>query len=115
MVMLDGERVRIDDKRMIAFIPPPISSPDRDLKAFDSAHEVLLAEIRERLLEPEHLREKMDLFYEGDLPRLKLGEVFDFAIEAEGYVAVEALVGWSCGCTMPEDVFCFDSWEVVSL
>jgi hypothetical protein len=94
--MLHGSKVRTNDKRVIAFIPPPISSPDCDLEEFYPAHEVLLTEIRERLLEPEHLREKVNFLHEGELPGLKFGEVFDLGVVAKGLAGVVPLVGW-CG------------------
>ena len=94
--MLHGNKVRINDKRVVAFIPPPISSPDCDLKVFYPAHEVLLTESRETMLEPEHLREKVHLLHKGELPGLKFGEVFDLDVVAKGLAGVVALVGW-CG------------------
>lgn len=95
--MLNSLAIRIDDKKMIAFIPPPIAPPDRDLELLDPEHEVLLAVNRECLLEPKHLREEVDLFYECELPGLEFGEVLQLEVVAEGSVVVVSLVGWSCG------------------
>jgi len=87
--------MRSNDQRVVPLIPPPITSPDRELEPLDVAHEVLLAEIYECMLEPEHLREEVNLLHESELPGLELAEVFNFAVIAE-VIGVLALVLRRC-------------------
>jgi hypothetical protein len=69
---------------MVAFVPPPISSPDCDFYFFDALHERLAAETEEGSFEPEELSEEVDFFHEGELPGLEALEIAGFMLGVAG-------------------------------
>lgn len=81
--MLHRPHSRRDSQRRIALIPPPVAPPDRDRDPLQPLHERLLAQRAERRLQPEHLREQVQLAHLRALPARHPREVEALVAVAE--------------------------------